>query len=373
MIAGGSRARSLPASLPVYSGSLRPAWTQSASAMPPRQLRICRRLVMRSPEQHLIQALDLYPELGSGVRRQHEQSFLQLVPSPAFTTARTGELGLFAPPTALGAVDVDGPDAQRHRHDARAQTFPFQHADGRIRGSRQSRDIAIAHPGTSPAALTRPKGSWSSTRHGPFGHQSWAAWSHSRRPTGQGPGRSPQPARGTRHHRSRPGGPAVHERLHRPRRPAPGGAQRVPLDAADHESVHPVMPATAPRSARWGLHADACRARERPDDPAGGCCIRNEALASEAVGRRGSGNHLQDRLGSRYLSIGRTFGDGELATYNDAPPHRRTGTPRRCGYGPPRLAPPRTMWTAPAQAEAGVRVRAVRSAKKPSKPPAVNR
>lgn len=155
------------------------AWTRSASAMPPRQLRIGHGLVVRSPEQHLVQALDPHPELGSSARRQHEQSLLQRVPSPALTTARTGELGLSTPPTALGAVDADRPDAQRHRHDARGQTLPFEGADGRVRGSRQSRDIAVAHPRPCPAALTRPKRSRCSTRHGPFGHQSWAASSHS--------------------------------------------------------------------------------------------------------------------------------------------------------------------------------------------------
>ncbi len=164
-------------------------WTRSASAMPPRQLRIGHGIVVRSPEQHLIQALDLRPELGSGARRQHEQSFLQRVPSPALTAARTGELGLLTPPTALGAVDADRPDAQRHRHDARGQTLPFEDADGRVRGSRQSRDIAVAHPRPPPATSTRPKRSWSSTRHGPFGHQSWAASSHSPGSTGQNPGR----------------------------------------------------------------------------------------------------------------------------------------------------------------------------------------
>lgn len=163
-------------------------WTRSASAMPPRQLRICHGLVMRSFEQHLVQALDPHPELGSSARRQHEQSLLQRVPSPALTAARTGELGLSTPPTALGAVDADRPDAQRHRHDARGQTLPFEDADGRVRGSRQSRDIAVAHPRPSPAALTRSKRSWSSTRHGPFGHQSWAASSHSPGSTGQNPG-----------------------------------------------------------------------------------------------------------------------------------------------------------------------------------------
>ncbi|WP_250290231.1 erythromycin esterase family protein [Streptomyces atroolivaceus] len=41
-----------------------------------------------------------------------------------------------------------------------------------------------------------------------------------------------------------------------------------------------------------------------------------------ASGSPNAGSHLQDHLGSRYLSIGLTFGDGELATYSDAPPHR---------------------------------------------------
>ncbi len=37
---------------------------------------------------------------------------------------------------------------------------------------------------------------------------------------------------------------------------------------------------------------------------------------------RNAGSHLQERLGDRYLSIGLTFGAGELATYTDAPAHR---------------------------------------------------
>ncbi|MFF7252713.1 erythromycin esterase family protein [Streptomyces microflavus] len=41
-----------------------------------------------------------------------------------------------------------------------------------------------------------------------------------------------------------------------------------------------------------------------------------------ADGSRNAGSHLQDRLGDRYLSIGLTFGRGELATYTGATPHR---------------------------------------------------
>jgi erythromycin esterase len=44
-----------------------------------------------------------------------------------------------------------------------------------------------------------------------------------------------------------------------------------------------------------------------------------------ASASRNAGSHLQDRLGDRYLSIGLTFGRGELATYTDAPPHRVPG------------------------------------------------
>ncbi|WP_049569173.1 erythromycin esterase family protein [Streptomyces sp. SBT349] len=35
-----------------------------------------------------------------------------------------------------------------------------------------------------------------------------------------------------------------------------------------------------------------------------------------------AGSHLRDRLGRGYASIGMTFGQGELATYADSPPHR---------------------------------------------------
>ncbi|MFE3722765.1 erythromycin esterase family protein [Streptomyces cyaneofuscatus] len=35
-----------------------------------------------------------------------------------------------------------------------------------------------------------------------------------------------------------------------------------------------------------------------------------------------AGSHLQDGLGDRYLSLGLTFGGGELATYAGTPPHR---------------------------------------------------
>ncbi|MFF2021656.1 erythromycin esterase family protein [Streptomyces sp. NPDC058171] len=44
-----------------------------------------------------------------------------------------------------------------------------------------------------------------------------------------------------------------------------------------------------------------------------------------ASASRNAGSHLQDGLGDRYLSIGFTFGRGELATYTDAPPHRVPG------------------------------------------------
>ncbi|WP_235979995.1 erythromycin esterase family protein [Streptomyces albidus (ex Kaewkla and Franco 2022)] len=37
---------------------------------------------------------------------------------------------------------------------------------------------------------------------------------------------------------------------------------------------------------------------------------------------RNTGSHLRERLGRGYVSIGLTFGSGELATYTDAPPHR---------------------------------------------------
>ncbi|MFJ7325686.1 erythromycin esterase family protein [Streptomyces cyaneofuscatus] len=38
-----------------------------------------------------------------------------------------------------------------------------------------------------------------------------------------------------------------------------------------------------------------------------------------------AGSHLQDGLGDRYLSLGLTFGGGELATYAGTPPHRVPG------------------------------------------------
>ncbi|WP_179887218.1 erythromycin esterase family protein [Streptomyces sp. ms184] len=40
---------------------------------------------------------------------------------------------------------------------------------------------------------------------------------------------------------------------------------------------------------------------------------------------RNAGSHLHDRLGDRYLSMGLTFGRGELATYTGAPPHQVPG------------------------------------------------
>ncbi|MER6915606.1 erythromycin esterase family protein [Streptomyces sp. NPDC000594] len=40
---------------------------------------------------------------------------------------------------------------------------------------------------------------------------------------------------------------------------------------------------------------------------------------------RNAGSYLREDLGARYLSIGLTFGTGELATYTDAPAHRVPG------------------------------------------------
>ncbi|KND34268.1 erythromycin esterase [Streptomyces europaeiscabiei] len=40
---------------------------------------------------------------------------------------------------------------------------------------------------------------------------------------------------------------------------------------------------------------------------------------------RNAGSHLREHLGTRYLSIGITFGAGELATYSGAPAHRVPG------------------------------------------------
>jgi hypothetical protein len=133
------------------------AWVRSAPSMPPRQLRVCHRLVMRSPEEHHVQALNLHPEFAGGPWRKHEQSVLQLVPGPPLATARAGELSLPLPPPAFGAVDTHGPHAQRHCHDARRQSLPFEHTDGGVRRSRQTWDIAIPRPGSSPAAFPRPK------------------------------------------------------------------------------------------------------------------------------------------------------------------------------------------------------------------------
>ncbi|MEI5031878.1 erythromycin esterase family protein [Streptomyces sp. S1A(2023)] len=52
---------------------------------------------------------------------------------------------------------------------------------------------------------------------------------------------------------------------------------------------------------------------------------RTRAVAfppAPASGSPNAGSHLQDRRRPRYLSIGLTFGDGELATYSDARPRR---------------------------------------------------
>lgn len=153
--------------------------------MPPRQLRVFRRLVMRSPEEHRVQVLDLHPKFAGGPWRKHEQSVLQLVPGPTLAAAGAGELRLPSPPPAPRAVDAHGPHAQRHRHDARRQSLPFEHTDSGIRRSRQTWDIAIPHPRSTPAAFPRPNRSWCSTRHGPFGCKSWTASSHSPRSAGQ--------------------------------------------------------------------------------------------------------------------------------------------------------------------------------------------
>ncbi len=58
------------------------AWVRSAPAMPPRQLRVRHRLVLRSPEEHGVQAFHPHPEFAGGSWRKHEQSVLQLVPGP---------------------------------------------------------------------------------------------------------------------------------------------------------------------------------------------------------------------------------------------------------------------------------------------------
>ncbi|CAN3978431.1 hypothetical protein KPATCC21470_1054 [Kitasatospora purpeofusca] len=54
-------------------------------------------------------------------------------------------------------MDTHGPDAQRHRHDARRQSLSFKGTDSGIRRSRQTWDIAIPHPGSTPAAFPQPK------------------------------------------------------------------------------------------------------------------------------------------------------------------------------------------------------------------------
>ncbi len=158
---------------------------RSAPAMPPRKPRILRRLVMRSPEEHRVQALDLHPKLAGGPWRKHEQSVLQLVPGPTLAAAGAGELRLPLPPPAPRAVDAHGPHAPRHRHDARRQSLPFEHTDSSVRRSRQTWDIPIPHAWSTPAAFPRPNRSWCSTRHGPFGCKSWTASSHSPRSAGQ--------------------------------------------------------------------------------------------------------------------------------------------------------------------------------------------
>lgn len=135
-------------------------WVRSAPAMPPSQPRLCRWLVMRSPEEHRVQARYLHTEFAGGPRWKHEQSLLQLVPGPTLTAVRAGEFSLPLPPPALRAVNTHGPHAQCHRHDARRQSFPFEHTDGSIRRARQTWDIAIPHPGASPAAFPRPKRGW---------------------------------------------------------------------------------------------------------------------------------------------------------------------------------------------------------------------
>ncbi len=143
------------------------AWTRSAPSMPPGRLRVCHRLVMRALQEHPVQALHPHPEFTGGPRRQHVQSIPQGVPGPPLTAARARELGLPLPPSALGAVDAHGPHAQRHRHDARRQSLPFEHTDGGVRRSGQTRDIAVPHPRTSPTAFPRPEGRRCPTRHGP--------------------------------------------------------------------------------------------------------------------------------------------------------------------------------------------------------------
>ncbi len=130
---------------------------RSAPAMPPRQLRVLHRLVMGSPEEYRVQALDLHSKFAGSMWRKHEQCVLQLVPGPALAAAGAGELRLTLPPPAPRAVNAYGPHTQRHRHDARRQSLPFEHTDSGIRRSRQTWDIAIPHPGSVPAALPRPK------------------------------------------------------------------------------------------------------------------------------------------------------------------------------------------------------------------------
>lgn len=125
--------------------------------MPPPQLRVCQRLVMCSPEENLVQAIHLHPEFAGSPWRKHEQNVLKHVPGPPLAAARAGELSFPLPPWALGAVDAHGPHAQRHCHDARRQSLPFKDTDGGIRGSRETWDIAIPHPGPSPAAFPRSK------------------------------------------------------------------------------------------------------------------------------------------------------------------------------------------------------------------------
>ncbi|MFB7294672.1 erythromycin esterase family protein [Streptomyces rubiginosohelvolus] len=72
---------------------------------------------------------------------------------------------------------------------------------------------------------------------------------------------------------------------------------------------------TGHRTLFWTSSSHSARAPGRiisfPPDPGGAS--------------RNAGSHLHDRLGDRYLSMGLTFGRGELATYTGAPPHQVPG------------------------------------------------
>ncbi|MER8264445.1 erythromycin esterase family protein [Streptomyces griseus] len=66
----------------------------------------------------------------------------------------------------------------------------------------------------------------------------------------------------------------------------------------------------------WSSSSHTADARTRivsfPPDPAG-------------APSRNAGSYLREHLGARYLSLGITFGAGELATYTGAPPHQVPG------------------------------------------------